>query len=67
MKNSWEALGFAWELGYTIAVPIAALGFGGAMLDKKLSTTPLFILIGIIISLTISSISVYRKVKMINK
>lgn len=67
MKNPWEALGFAWELGYTIAIPIALLGFGGAMLDKKLSTTPLFILIGIIISLTISSIAVYRKVKMINK
>lgn len=56
----------AWELGYTIAIPIAVLGFGGAWLDKKFGTSPLLILIGIALSITISGIAVYRKVKRIS-
>ncbi len=64
MKNSvWSALNLAWELGYTIAIPIALLGFGGAWLDKKFGTSPWMILLGIAISLLVSSVAVYRKVK----
>lgn len=64
MKNSlWSALNLAWELGYTIALPIALLGFGGAWLDKKFGTSPWIILLGIAISLLVSGIAVYRKVK----
>lgn len=66
MKNSlWQALNLAWELGYLIALPIAVLGFGGAWLDKKLGTIPLFLLIGIITSVIFSSIAIYRKIKTI--
>lgn len=63
----WQALNLAWELGYIIALPIVILGFGGAWLDKKLGTPPLFILIGILVSLLISGIGVYRKIKEISK
>ena len=67
MKNNLgSALNLAWELGYTIALPIVILGFGGAMLDKKLGTSPLFLLIGIALSIIISGVAVYRKVKTIN-
>lgn len=67
MKNNLgSALNLAWELGYTIALPIVILGFGGAMLDKKFGTSPLFLLVGIALSLIISGIAVYRKVKTIN-
>ena len=67
MKNPlFEALNMAWELGYTIAIPIVILGFGGAWADKKLDTSPAFILIGIALSLIISGIGIYRKVKKIN-
>lgn len=67
MKNNlWSALNLAWELGYTIALPIAILGFGGAMLDKKIGTSPLFLLAGITLSIIISGIAVYRKIKSIN-
>lgn len=67
MKNPlWAALGLAWELGYLIALPIAVLGFGGALLDKKLGTSPAFILIGVALSLIISGTAVYRKIKEIN-
>lgn len=64
MKNPLVyALGLAWNLGYIIALPIVILGFSGAWLDKTLSTSPLFILLGIFLSLIFSSIGIYRKVK----
>lgn len=62
----WSALNLAWELGYTIALPIVILGIGGAWVDKKLGTSPALLLIGIALSLIISGVSVYRKVKDIN-
>lgn len=66
-NNLWSSLNLAWELGYTIALPIAILGFIGAWLDKKLGISPALLLIGIALSLIISGIAVYRKVKEINK
>ncbi|MBI2638654.1 AtpZ/AtpI family protein [Candidatus Peregrinibacteria bacterium] len=67
MKSTlWSALNLAWELGYTIAIPIVILGFGGAWLDKKLESSPLLLLAGIILSVIISSIAVYRKIKRIS-
>lgn len=65
-SNLWAAVSLAWELGYLIALPIIILGFGGAWLDKKLGTTPAFILTGMFLSLIISGVGVYRKVKSIN-
>lgn len=68
MKDTiWGAVNLVFELGYMIAIPIVVLGFGGAFLDKKYGTSPLFILLGIVISVTISSISVYKKVKSLTK
>lgn len=63
----WEALNLAWELGYMIAIPIVLLGFGGAFLDKKVGTSPLFLLTGIVLSIIISGIAVYKKIKNIEK
>lgn len=63
----WEALNLAWELGYLIAIPIVLLGFGGAFLDKKVDTSPLFLLVGIGLSIIISGIAVYKKIKNIEK
>lgn len=59
----WSALNLAWELGYMIAIPIVALGFGGALLDKKVGTSPLFLLVGIVLSTIISGVAVYRRIK----
>lgn len=61
----FNALSLAWELGYIIAIPIVVLGFGGALLDKKYATSPLFLLTGILLSILISSIGIYRKAKTI--
>ncbi len=59
----WLALDVAYQLGYLIALPIVVLGFGGAWMDKKFLTSPLFLLIGITLSFTITTIGAFRKIK----
>jgi len=68
MKNSKEenpnltgALGLAWELGYTIAVPIVVFALAGRFVDKYFDTSPLFLLVGILISIILTSWLVYKK------
>ncbi|MCX6766584.1 MAG: AtpZ/AtpI family protein [Candidatus Moranbacteria bacterium] len=59
--SSWSAVGLAWELGYTIAVPLVALALLGRFLDKKLGTAPWLLLLGILVSIAVSSWLVYKK------
>lgn len=61
--NSWSALGLAWELGYTIAVPLILFALAGRFLDKKLGTSPFLLLAGILISIGVTSWLVYKKTK----
>ncbi len=63
----WLALDVAWELGYIIVIPIVIMGAGGAYADKKFGTSPLFLLIGILIAFIITSIAAYRKISIITK
>ncbi len=55
------ALSFAWNLGYSIAIPLILFALGGRLLDKKLNTSPIFFLSGIIFSIFLSSFIVYKK------
>lgn len=67
MKNTlWTTLNLAWELGYTIAIPIVIFGLGGAWLDKRIGSSPAFLLSGIFLSIMISGYAVYRKIKNIS-
>lgn len=59
--GTWSALSLAWELGYTIAIPIVVFALGGRLLDRKLGTSPWLLLVGIGISLVVSSWLVYFK------
>lgn len=59
--SMWQALGLAWQLGYTIAIPIVVFGLAGRWLDKKYGTSPLLLLVGIFFATIVSSLSVYRK------
>ena len=59
--NGLSALGLAWELGYSIAVPLVVFALGGRFLDKKLGTSPFILLGGILISIIVSSYIVYKK------
>jgi len=56
-----QALNFAWQMGYTMAVPLILLALAGRLLDKQYQTSPLFLLTGIILSIIISSILVAQK------
>jgi hypothetical protein len=60
--SSWSALGFAWELGYSIAIPLVLFALGGRYLDKKLGTSPWLLLGGLALAIVLTSIIVYYKV-----
>jgi F0F1-type ATP synthase assembly protein I len=60
-QQTWTALSLAWQLGYSIAVPIVALAFTGRLLDRKFNTSPWLLLTGIFLSLIISTFAVYLK------
>ncbi len=65
--TGWEALGFAWEMGYTMAIPLVALALGGRFLDRYLNTSPAFLLVGILLSIIASSVLVGIKATKIIK
>lgn len=60
-EKPWSAVGLAWQLGYTIAIPIVIFALAGRYLDKKLGTAPWLLLLGILVSIAISSWAVYKK------
>jgi len=66
-SSTWQALGLAFQLGYTIAIPAVVFALIGRVLDKKYNTTPLLLIIGLLIALILSSISVFKKANAIMK
>ncbi|MBU1039412.1 AtpZ/AtpI family protein [Patescibacteria group bacterium] len=60
-KSFASALGLAWELGYAIALPLIILAVGGRWLDKALDSTPIFMLIGVVLSMFVTSWMIYKK------
>ena len=61
----WDALGLAWEMGYTIAVPLILFALGGRFLDRWLATAPWLMLGGIGVAIAISSIAITRKIRQV--
>lgn len=60
-EEMWRLLGFAWELGYSLAIPIIIFLLAGRFLDKKLGTGPWFLIVGVVVSLISSTLTVYVK------
>jgi len=60
-EKSWSAVSLAWELGYSIAVPLVGLALLGRFLDKKFGMSPWLLMAGILISILISSFFIYKK------
>lgn len=60
-NKSWSAMKFAWELGYSIIVPLVVFALLGKMLDKKMGTAPWALLSGILLSIIATSYIVYKK------
>lgn len=50
----WQALGFAWDFGIVVVLPLAALGIGGRLLDKHYGTSPWIFLAAVVISIFLS-------------
>lgn len=62
-EKSWSAVSLAWELGYTIAVPLVVFALAGRFLDRKLGTTPFLLLAGILLAIVATTWLVWRKMK----
>lgn len=60
-NNVWSALSLAWQLGYTIAIPLVVLALVGRFLDKRFGTSPWLLLVGVLSSLIVSTIAIYYK------
>lgn len=65
LRANFNAWALAWELGYTIAIPIVALALVGRWADKAWETSPWMLLAGVVVSVVVSSALVYRKVSRI--
>lgn len=62
--NVWS---LASELGFLIAIPLVIFILIGVKLDKTFGTTPLFIILGMILAFVLSATSIVRKVKKLDK
>jgi F0F1-type ATP synthase assembly protein I len=62
-SNNFKMWSLAWELGYLIALPIIILALLGRFLDKKFITSPLFLLVGILLALVITGFLVWKKIR----
>lgn len=55
----WLVLGFAWRLGYSIAIPLVVLLLAGRLLDRRLGTHPWFLLAGLGLSFLITTVLLF--------
>ena len=66
--NKWELVGFAWELGYIIALPILILALAGKWLDNRFSHEfPWVTLIGIFLAIFTTTIWLIQRLKRYTK
>ena len=66
-KSLLQTISLSLQLGFTIALPLVVLAIGGRILDKKFQTSPLFLILGLLSALIISTILLYQKIKAIIK
>ena len=57
----WQAVNIAFELGYTIAVPLVLLALAGRWADSAFHTKPWLFLGGVILAMVSSSLLLVRK------
>jgi F0F1-type ATP synthase assembly protein I len=63
--NWSQVVGWAFGLGYRIALPIVLFALGGRLIDRALHTAPVFLLIGIFSAMAVSFFLIRRLVKQI--
>ncbi len=57
------AVGLVGQLGFMIAMPIAVFALAGSMLDKKLQTSPLFVLGGVLLASLITALWITQRTR----
>lgn len=57
----------AGEVGLLIVLPLLLFLFAGIRLDRWAGTTPLFIILGLLASLTLSALAVARKIRRVQQ
>lgn len=57
----------AGEVGLLIVIPLLVLLLLGIRVDRAADTTPLFIIIGLLVAFTISTIAVARKIRRVQE
>ena len=65
IDSLWRLVGIAWQLGYSIALPLVFFAFGGVFLDRFFHSSPLFFLIGVIVAIIISTVIVVQKINIL--
>lgn len=65
--STWNALSFAWELGYSIVIPLVVMLLGGIYFDKRFETSPRFTLIGVGLSFIVTCILLVTRVRKVLK
>ncbi|HEY4496290.1 MAG TPA: AtpZ/AtpI family protein [Candidatus Paceibacterota bacterium] len=64
MENKEQKLlPLAFEVGWTIALPLVGLALLGRWLDKMFQASPLFLLTGSLLAIIISTVIIIKKVK----
>lgn len=61
----WQSISIAMQLGYTIALPLVVFAITGRLLDKHYDSSPIFLLTGVVLSLIVSSILTFIKMRRI--
>ncbi len=59
--DRWWMIGVAWEMGYLIALPLVGFALAGQFFDGLAHTSPLFLIIGILCAIALSTVCVVRK------
>ena len=61
MSRQFKAWSLAGQLGYMIAIPIVVFALLGRLADKYAGTSPWLLLLGILLSIFISTYLIYKK------
>lgn len=62
-RNQLRLLAIASQLGFGIAGPLIVFIAGGVFLDKKIGTSPLFLLVGVVFGLIGAGYAMYDLVR----
>jgi len=58
-----ELIAFAFDVGMAVAVPLVVLALGGRYIDKTFGTSPLFLILGLLLSIISTGIIIWKKTK----